>query len=285
MKIDKILNNSVVVTRNDANQELVVMGKGLAFKKKIGDSIDVYQIEKKFILEKSGMTDKLETLLRDVSPVYLNIAAKIVEYARGHLPYDLDEYLYVALTDHLSFAISREKQGITLKNPLVWEIRKYYKQEYKIAWKALDIIEEDTGHHLGEDEAASIALHLVNSQLTGEHVMTAVQVTEMVSNLLNIVTYHVKGNLDESSVNYERFLTHLRFFAVRFLRDERLPELAESFLYDQVRLKYKHAFQCTERMDFYLREKFDSGLTQDEQLYLTVHIHRLTKQSNQHKSK
>ncbi|PAD37336.1 BglG family transcription antiterminator LicT [Terribacillus sp. 7520-G] len=276
MRIEKILNNSVVVTRNDANQELVVMGKGLAFKKKIGDTIDPSGIEKKFILEKSGMTEKLETLLRDVSPVYLNIAAKVVEYARGHLPYDLDEYLYIALTDHLSFAISREKQGIVLKNPLLWEIRKYYQQEYKIAWKALEIVEEETGYALGEDEAASIALHLVNSQLTGEHMLRAVQVTEMVSDLLNIVTYFFKGNLDDSSINYERFLTHLRFFAIRFLRDERLPELAESFLYDQVRLKYRRAFECTERMDIYLKERFHSGLTKDEQLYLTVHIHRLT---------
>jgi beta-glucoside operon transcriptional antiterminator len=278
MKIEKILNNSVVVTQNEMNQELVVMGKGLAFKKKIGDTIEVSQIQKKFVLEKSGTSEKLETLLRDISPIYLNIAAKIVEYARGHLPYELDEYLYVALTDHLSFAISREKQGIKLNNPLAWEIRKYYKQEYQIAWKALDVIEEDTGYRLGEDEAASIALHLVNSQLNGEHMLKAVQVTEIVSNLLNIATYHLKGNLDENTVNYERFLTHLRFFAVRFLRNERLSDLGESFLYDQVRLKYKNAFECTEKMNIYLKNQFNSGLTQDEQLYLTVHIHRLIKQ-------
>jgi beta-glucoside operon transcriptional antiterminator len=278
MKIEKILNNSVVVTQNEMNQELVVMGKGLAFKKKIGDTIEVSQIQKKFVLEKSGTSEKLETLLRDISPIYLNIAAKIVEYARGHLPYELDEYLYVALTDHLSFAISREKQGIKLNNPLAWEIRKYYKQEYQIAWKALDVIEEDTGYRLGEDEAASIALHLVNSQLNGEHMLKAVQVTEIVSNLLNIATYHLKGNLDENTVNYERFLTHLRFFAVRFLRNERLSDLGESFLYDQVRLKYKNAFECTEKMNIYLKNQFNSGLTQDEQLYLTVHIHRLVKQ-------
>ncbi|WP_077305525.1 BglG family transcription antiterminator LicT [Terribacillus halophilus] len=278
MKIEKILNNSVVVTQNEMNQELVVMGKGLAFKKKIGDTIEVSQIQKKFVLEKSGTSEKLETLLRDISPIYLNIAAKIVEYARGHLPYELDEYLYVALTDHLSFAISREKQGIKLNNPLAWEIRKYYKQEYQIAWKALDVIEEDTGYRLGEDEAASIALHLVNSQLNGEHMLKAVQVTEIVSNLLNIATYHLKGNLDENTVNYERFLTHLRFFAVRFLRNERLSDLGESFLYDQVRLKYKNAFECTEKMNIYLKNQFDSGLTQEEQLYLTVHIHRLVKQ-------
>jgi beta-glucoside operon transcriptional antiterminator len=277
MRIEKILNNSVVVTKNETNQELVVMGKGLAFKKKIGDTIDAAQIEKKFVLEKSATTEKLETLLRDISPIYLNIAAKIVEYARGHLPYELDEYLYVALTDHLSFAISREKQGIKLNNPLAWEIRKYYKQEYQIAWKALDVIEEETGYRLGEDEAASIALHLVNSQLNGEYMLKAIQVTEIVSNLLNIATYHLKGSLDENTVNYERFLTHLRFFAIRFLRNERLSDLEESFLYEQVRLKYINAFACTEKMNIYLKDRYDSGLTQDEQLYLTVHIHRLIK--------
>ena len=48
-----------------------------------------------------------------------------MDYAQSQLPYKLDEYLYVVLTDHLSFAISRYKQGIHLKNPLQWEkIRK-----------------------------------------------------------------------------------------------------------------------------------------------------------------
>ncbi|EOT31558.1 hypothetical protein OMS_02071 [Enterococcus durans ATCC 6056] len=39
MRIEKILNNNVVITRNELNQEMIVMGKGLAYKKKTGDKI------------------------------------------------------------------------------------------------------------------------------------------------------------------------------------------------------------------------------------------------------
>jgi beta-glucoside operon transcriptional antiterminator len=276
MEIKKILNNNVVVSNNEDHQEIVVMGRGLAFQKKVGDAIDASKVEKTFVLETHGIAEKLGKLLRDTSELYLNISSKIIDYAQSLLPYKLDEYLYVALTDHLSFAISRHKQGIHLKNALSWEIRKYYKQEYQIALKALEIIEKETGAALGEDEAASIALHLVNSQLSGENMATAVQVTEMVNTILNIVKYHFKMELDESSINYERFLTHLRFFAVRFIRKEKMEESVDQFLYEQIQLKYTEAYQCTQKIVTYLDNQFNWHLSKDEEIYLTVHIHRVT---------
>ncbi|NRD76796.1 PRD domain-containing protein [Bacillus sp. BRMEA1] len=276
MEIKKILNNNVVVSNNEMHQEIVVMGRGLAFQKKVGEAINPAKIEKTFVLETHGISEKLAKLLRDTSELYLNISAKILDYAQFHLPYKLDEYLYVALTDHISFAISRYKQGIHLKNPLQWEIRKYYKQEFQIALRALEIIENETGIKLGDDEAASIALHLVNSQLSGENMAAAIQITEMVNTILNIVKYHFKMELDETSVNYERFLTHLRFFAVRFIRKEKLDETVDHFFYDQIKLKYPDAHDCTKKIATYLENYFNWSLTKDEEIYLTVHIHRVT---------
>jgi beta-glucoside operon transcriptional antiterminator len=276
MKIEKVLNNNVVISRNEQNHEIVVMGRGLAFQKKVGEEIDAAKIEKTFVLENRGITEKLAKLLKDTSEVYLNISSKILDYAQSQLPYKLDEYLYVALTDHISFAISRHKQGIHLKNPLVWEIRKYYKPEYQVAVKAVDIIEEDTGIRLTEDEAASIALHLVNSQLSGENMAAAIQITEMVNNILNIVKYHFKMELDENSINYERFLTHLRFFAIRFIRKERLEESIDQFFFEQIQQKYPEAYACTEKIATYLENQFNWNITNDEEIYLTVHIHRVT---------
>lgn len=282
MEIKKILNNNVVVSTNELNQEIVVMGRGLAFQKKVGGFIDESKVEKTFVLETRGISEKLAKLLRDTSEVYLNISAKILDCAQSHLPFKLDEYLYVALTDHISFAISRYKQGIHLKNPLLWEIRKYYKQEFQVALKAIDIIEKETEIALGEDEAASIALHLVNSQISGENMATAVQITEMVDTILNIVKYYFKMELDENSVNYERFLTHLRFFAIRFVRKEKLEETVDQFFIEQIQLKYPEAYLCTQKIATYLENQFNWGLTKDEEIYLTVHIHRVT---NRHKMK
>ncbi|WP_152656592.1 BglG family transcription antiterminator LicT [Oceanobacillus sp. CFH 90083] len=276
MKITKVLNNNVVMSKDESNQEMVVMGRGLAFQKKAGEEIDAAQIEKTFVLENSNVAKKLAELMKETSEIYLDLSYKILELAKANLTYKLDNYLYVALTDHLSFAITRHKNGIDLKNPLLWEIRRYYKQEFQIALKALDIVEEGTGVRLVEDEAASIALHLVNSQLSGENMDTAIKVTELVNNILNIVRYFFKIELDENSINYDRFLSHLRFFATRFIRKEKSGDTHDNFLYEQVKKKYIAAFECTERIAAYIAKNYDWDISNDEKVYLTLHIHRIT---------
>ncbi|MUK90333.1 PRD domain-containing protein [Ornithinibacillus sp. L9] len=285
MEIKKVLNNNVVITENENNQELVVMGRGLAFQKKVGQSIDESKVEKTFVLQNTGISEKLDQLLKYTSEKYLDISSEILEYAQANLPYKLDEYLYVALTDHISFAIARHEQGIQLKNSLLYEIRKYYKREYEIAIKSLDIIENHTGIRLDEDDAGSIALHLVNSQISGENMEIAVQVTDMVNNILNIVKYHYQMELDEDSINYERFITHLRYFSVRFVRKEKMEDTVDDFLYEQIQRKYEKAYACTEKINIYLEKNFNWSLAQDEKVYLTVHIHRVTyRQQNSTKS-
>ncbi|MCF3942887.1 BglG family transcription antiterminator LicT [Oceanobacillus alkalisoli] len=276
MKIKKILNNNVALTYNEINQEVVVMGLGLAFQKKEGDSIDPEKIEKTFILEHKGVSNKIAELLKEIPEIYLELAHQIIELAKSKLSYSLDDYLYVALIDHLSFAVERHKLGYDLKNALLWEIRKYYKEEYKIALEALDIINQELTIELPEDEAASIALHFVNSQLSGENMTKTVQVTEMVNDILNIVKYYFQMDLDEDSVNYERFLTHLRFFAMRFIRKEKLEDTYDEFLYEQIKLKYDKAYQCAERIASYIKKDYNWSISHDEILYLTLHIHRLT---------
>ncbi len=267
--------------RNELDQEIVVMGKGLAFQRKSGDTIDASKIEKTFILQKHGITEKLAKLLEDTSELYLSISSKILEYAKTQLPHKLDDYLYVALTDHLSFAISRYKQGIQLKNALLWEIRKYYRPEFQVALIALEIIEKETGIRLDEDEAASIALHLVNGQLEGENMGAAVQIAQMVNDILNIVKDHFDMELDETSVNYERFVTHLRFFGMRYMRKERLSDSIEDFFHKQIKLKYSEAYKCTKKVSKFLKTEFGWKISKEEEVYLTVHIHRVT---NRHKN-
>src|SRR5690625_502166 len=276
MKIKKVLNNNVAISHNELNQEVVVMGKGLAFQKKPGSSIEPTKIEKTFTLENKGISNKIAELLKDIPEVYLELAYRIISLAKDKLPQKLDDYLYVALIDHLSFAVERHNRGLDLKNALLWEIRKYYKQEFQVSLEALDIINKELNIELPEDEAASIALHLVNSQLSGENMTATIQVTEMVNDILNIVKYHFQMELDEDSINYERFLTHLRFFAIRFIRKEKMANMYDAFLYEQIKLKYDEAFRCAERIATYIENNYEWTISNDEILYLTLHIHRLT---------
>ncbi|MCZ0701727.1 beta-glucoside operon transcriptional antiterminator [Natronobacillus azotifigens] len=279
MRIKKILNNNVVVSEDKKYEEIVVMGRGLAFQKKIGDQINVDKVEKTFILEEQDVSDKLGELLKEIPEQHFDIAYKIISFAKERLDYKLDDYIYIALTDHLSFAIGRYNQGINLPNALLWEIKKFYKQEYKIAQASLAIIEEDMNIKLPEDEAASIALHLVNSQLSGENMEATVQMTKMVNSILAIVKYHYQIVLDEDSINYQRFLTHLKFFALRFVRDEGKTKVGvESFLYEQVKEKYKEAFDCSEKIDEFINKTYGWHVSNDEKVFLTLHIQRVATQ-------
>lgn len=275
MKIKKVYNNNVLLAENSRHQELVVMGRGLAFQKRAGEEVDHTKVEKTFVLEKKDWSQKLQQLLDEIPVQYFEMANEIIQYAEMVLNARLSQYLYLTLTDHINYAVSRYKQGIDLHNALIWEIKKFYKKEFSIGLKALEIINHRVGEQLPEDEAGFIALHFVNAQIDGQGMRQTMQMTQMVNDILNIVKYYYKVDLDENSLNYERFVTHLRFFAQRLFYHEK-SQADDDFLYEQVKNKYGTAFECMNRVTEYLRNTFGTEISKDEQVYLTIHIHRVT---------
>ena len=45
MKIFKVINNNIVITLDQNNQEIILMGRGLGFKQRPGNNIDENLIE------------------------------------------------------------------------------------------------------------------------------------------------------------------------------------------------------------------------------------------------
>lgn len=275
MKIEKILNNNVILTLNESNKETVVMGRGIAFQKKIGDSIEADKIEKTFIPEGQEILDNLANLYRDIDPDILEVATNVIKYAQGVLRLKLSNHIYLTLPDHLSYAISRTKEGLDIKNPLTWEIKRFYKVEYEIGRKAIELVEQELDIRLPDSEAAAIALHIVNARQDDSDLSVTMKMTEMVQDILNIVHFYYGQTFDEDSFQYTRFITHLQYFARRLLHQER-RESNDDFLYEQIQRKYRKAFQCTERINEYLKKVEHTSLTKDEQLYLAIHIQRVT---------
>lgn len=111
MRIEKILNNNVVVTRDKLNREMIVMGKGLAFKKKIGDAILEAGVDKEFHLTDDRLSRHFQKLAEDIPMEYLELSYEIIEYTKEKLDVTLNESIYISLTDHLYNAIKRYKIG------------------------------------------------------------------------------------------------------------------------------------------------------------------------------
>ncbi|WP_202077506.1 BglG family transcription antiterminator LicT [Caldalkalibacillus salinus] len=280
MNIKKIFNNNVVLLEDDNQQEMVVMGKGIGFNKNKGEEIDFSKVDKKFVLSKS-MSDKLVDLIRDISPEHLHLSNLIIEQAKKELDVPLNDNIYITLTDHISFALSRIKEGLVIKNALYWEVKKFYTKEYEVALKAKDIIEKEMAIVLPEDEAASIALHLVNAQQGEQDMEQTVTMTQIVTDVRSIVKYHYGMDMDENSINYSRFMTHLRYFAYRILRDDWVTE-EDDFLYHQVKAKYPEAYRCVQKIVTYLETHFGKVPTKEEQVYFMIHIHRVTSREKKH---
>lgn len=101
MKVGKILNNNVVVVFENGKTEKIVMGRGIAFGKKVGDTIDEEKIDKTFLLENSDNNSKLQQLLKDIPAEYLNTTEKIIAYAKTKSERSLNDFLYITLMDHI----------------------------------------------------------------------------------------------------------------------------------------------------------------------------------------
>lgn len=271
MKINRVINHNVIsVTHN--NQERVVMGKGIGFQKQEGDIVEESKIEKIFDLSSQEISDRFKTLLIEVPIEVVQAVEKVIEVSKDKYQKDLSDTIYVALTDHINFAIERQKEGMAIKNGLLWETKRFYPTEYEIGVQALDWIAEIVGVRLPEDEAGFIAIHLLNAE--HNNLADYNQVTEMVQNILSLVKYHFRLDFDEESLTYYRFVTHLKFLAQRIFSSNPL-DTNEIELYEIVKEKYKHVFKCVKKIEVFLLKKYQYEMTLDEALYLTIHIQRL----------
>lgn len=211
MRIIKQLNNNIVVAADEQGHEIVLMGKGIGFGARPGMEADLTKVEKKFVgLSSEKHTRQLAELLERIPTAHLELGMEIAKLAQERIGKPLNETLVLMLSDHVSFAIEREKKGMSLENALLWEIRKFYPDEYKIGQEALGLIERETGVGLSEDEAGFIAMHVVNAQY-GDGVPVAQDILQLIQDVINLVRYTYAIDLDEDSLDYIRFVTHLKF--------------------------------------------------------------------------
>lgn len=273
MKIAKVINNNVISVLQEDGAELVVMGRGIAFKKKPGDKVDESRIEKVFALKNKQTSDNFKMLLREVPIELIVIVEEIIDYAKKNLPKKLNENIYVSLTDHVNFAVERHQQGLEIKNALLWEIKQLYKEEFRIGLKTLERIKLKLGIDLPEDEAAFIAIHIVNAEMN-EEVGTTMDITKFIQQIINIVKYHFGTEFEEDSLSYLRFITHLKFFAQRVLKGTHYKENYDN-LFDLIKEKHREAAFCAEKIKKFVEKEYSHKLTNEEMLYLTVHIERV----------
>lgn len=274
VKVNKVINNNLIRSYDENHREVLVMGRGIGFKKKPGDIVDDSLVEKVYRIEDKGIEGKLGALLSEIPAEHIRVANLVIDYAKQTMSNPLNDTIYISLTDHLNFAIERAEKGQALKFGLLWEIQKYYNGEYQIGLESIEIVKRELGIELPVDEAGFIAIHLVEASMNGSTTEVVEQSMAMIKEILSIVQYHYGIELDEHSLAYERFMVHLKFFITRALKQEPLTD--DSHLYQVLEPIYKNDFACCEKIRTFFAKTMGFYIPDAEIVYLAIHLHRIT---------
>ncbi len=274
MKVQKVLNNNVVSSTNDNHNEVIVMGKGIGFQKKEGDLIQDSLIEKIFILNDKNILLKLERLLKYSRRIFRNIN-EIIQYAQSQYGLSIRENAYLSLTDHIGFAVERMKCGMEITNVMLSDIKCFYKNEYEIGLKALEIINREVGVILPDDEAGFIALHILNSSLDqiGVNNLEAAKISH---EILAIVNDFYKLSLDRESIKYYRFANHVNYLAKRLFNQSEDIE-SDDILYETVRKSFPNEFKCANLIKRRIYDDYGISISREELGYLIINLRALLK--------
>ena len=272
--IEKVINNNIISAYEKSGAEVIVMGRGIGFKKKQGEVVPADQISKIFRIKSRTLTEQFKELLANMPLERVRISDEIISHAKDHLKLKLNQSIYVTLTDHINFAIERVRQGIEPQNALLWEIKRFYPQEFQLGIYALELIQDRLGILLPEDEAGFIALHFVNAEY-GTDIRDAVKFPDQMQAIVDIVERDLGILLDESSLHYERFMTHIKFLIQRIYRKELLSS-EDRELSLMMQRKYPREYQCSVKVAEYIMQATGCRLSEEEIMYLSVHIRRVT---------
>ena len=271
-RIHQVISNNFVAILEEG-QEVILRGLGIGFKKQPGDLVPAARVEKVYALRDPEKSSRLMQLLSDVPSEFLDISTAIIELAEKTLGCRLSENIYITLTDHICFAVERLQNGTAYPNHLLWEIHNFYPGEFALGEKALDLVEQQLGFRLSEDEAGFIALHIVNAEIDGK-MSDMVRITEIVSRIIEIVQANYGVRLDQRSQDYGRFLKHLKFLGQRITQNKYTAERDTEFQ-GMLARRYPEAYHCAERIRDGLLEPFGIALPAEELTFLTIHLHRL----------
>lgn len=272
MNIDKIINNNIISSTDSEGRELVVMGRGIGFGKRLGQKIDESSIEKIFRMDNKDNLERFKELLSKLPLEYIQLSNDIISYAKDTIGIKLNQNVYLTLTDHISFAIDRFKEGMHFSNALFEEIKLFYPKEYLVGKYALHLIKEKTGLLMMDDEAASIALHLVNAEYDSK-ISDTFRMTKVIQEMVEyIVQYFPK--LQENSMHKDWLVSNLKYMAHRLMKIPPAEEQKDNEFNTIMKAYCKEEYKQVDGMNDFLKNKYECSMTEEEKIYLAVSIKR-----------
>lgn len=277
MRIKKLINNNILCVVDKKGNELIVTGRGIGFQRHRGEFVDPALVERTYRMEEKAEQKKLRELVEKIPIEHLALTEALIEHIKTQIPQKLNQSLLITLADHISFAIARKAQGVEFSNPLKGSIMCYYPTEYHLGQHCLKVVREQLGVALQEDEAAFIALHIVNAELN-TNMSEMYDITNLIEGALSVVEYFYQRKFDRESLDFNRFVVHLRYFAQRLFQGKMMEDDQgeHDVLFRQLIMKNcKEHYKCAQCIGDYVKNTYQKTLSEEELTYLTIHLKRI----------
>lgn len=268
MKVIKNINNNVSLCRDSKGREVIAFGKGIGFIKPPYD-VPLSKIDRTFY----NISDLNYEGIKDIPIPILHAAIRIIDEAERSLNVTLMSSAALALADHINFAIQRLNDHILLEMPLREDIKQLYPEEMKAAYQALTIIKEETGVTLDHNEAGTIALHFINNQITSNDQSQKIG-KQMIEESVALIEKEFAISINKDSFHYSRFITHVDYLLRRSLKNTQIESVNQS-MFQSLKEQYHITYRCAVHIKDLFKKKLDIDLSEEEQLYLMLHINRL----------
>ena len=278
MKVIRKINNNAAICLDGKGHELVALGKGIGFGA-LPKEVALADIDRTFY----GVDEKYLGLIGELPEDVLAFSTQLADVCRAALSYELSPNLPITLADHIAFMVKRAREHMVVQMPLAYDVQQAHPAEYKLGEMAVRGARKTFRVRLDRREATGLALSIVNSALTQSE-RTARKVRET-ANLLELVTKLVEEEMgivvDRGSFDYARFATHVQYLIDRVMAGKPI-ETQNQALYDEVANGFPQVAHCARKASALIEERLGGTLTQEEQLYLMLHVNRITERVATH---
>lgn len=269
-RITKILNhNSFMGIESKNDQECLIMGKGVAFGKKVGQTVSVTGDARVYSLKELTDRGEAKEIIKSVSPLCLELANEVLNQAEEEFG-KVDRSILFTMADHLDFAVRRIQNGEQISNPLTDDIRIMFYKEYKVAGCIRDLLKEKPGIRIDEHEIGYIALH-VHAAIVDENVSQAMEIARTVRECICMVEEETGKSIDIMSLGYNRLMNHVRYMVARAIHGEKL----KMSLNDYMSVKFPGPYMTAEKICRKMEKSLKLPIPDIEIGYLAMHLERM----------
>jgi beta-glucoside operon transcriptional antiterminator len=274
--VHKVLNNNVVISIDESGQERVLMGRGLGFQLLPSDTIDPAKVEKTFVLDQGSDAEHARQLLASVPYPVIEAVTTAVDEAERTLGRSLGRRLPLAIIDHIQFVLERMQKGIRIPTTSMPELRVLHPQEFDAATAMARSVSASLDTALPDEEAVFLTMHLLNAT-RDEPNGTAALLFRRVQHVVTTVEGGLGVQLDVASPDYARFILHIQFLLQRLVAKSMLRGSDTSF-FEFAKHSYPRSYAIAADVKSYVSAATGSDLTDEELLYVIVHVERLANQ-------